>query len=374
MLERFHVPEKDQVKVTEKSIRLIVEQLFEKLGVPKKDAIIAADVLISSDLRGVESHGISNMLPLYVEYYQTGHYNPNPDWNIISETSNTAIIAADRAHGIIIGHYAMTSAIDKARKHDIGIVNIFNSGHMGPIRHFPMMAAKENMIGICCISAGTGILPTFAAEPRLGTNPIAFAAPSGKEAPFLFDAATSAIANNKIVLAIRMGASLLPGWIADLDGSPIMEEVKVDHPKKHPQLLFGATRELGSHKAYGLSLFIEIISSLLSGKDAGMVSQSKGIAHPTKEFPDAGTRTFLAAINISSFTEVSGFKKRMDNMLRMLLETPPSPGNERVIYPGVVEHEEYQDRIENGIPYHKDVIAWLETAIKEFNLSKLEIF
>ncbi|HIC37229.1 MAG TPA: Ldh family oxidoreductase, partial [Candidatus Marinimicrobia bacterium] len=132
------------------------------------------------------------MLPLYVQYYQTGTYNPTPDWKTISETPNTAIIAADRAHGIIIGHYAMTSAINKARKHDIGIVNIVNSGHMGAIGYFPMMAAKENMIGICAIAAGNGILPTFAAEPRLGTNPIAFAAPSGREAPFLFDAATSA--------------------------------------------------------------------------------------------------------------------------------------------------------------------------------------
>ena len=171
-----------------------------------------------------------------------------------------------------------------------------------------------------------------------------------------------------------MGASLLPGWIGDLDGTPIMEEKKVDHPKKYPQLLFGGTRELGSHKAYGLSLFIEIISSLLSGEEAGMVSESKGVANPTNEYPEAGTRTFLAAINISSFTEVAGFKKRMDKMLRMLLDTPPSPGNDRVIYPGVVEHEEYQDRIKNGIPYHKDVVAWLETAIKEFNLPKLEIF
>ena len=374
MLERFHVPKKDQVKVSEKSIRLLVEQLFEKLGVPKKDAVIAADVLITADLRGVESHGISNMLSKYVEYYQDGTFNAKPNWKTVSETTNTAVIAADRAHGIIIGHYAMNSAINKARKHNIGIVNIFNRGHMGPIGHFPMMAAQEDMIGICAISAGTGILPTFAAEPRLGTNPIAFAAPGEKEAPFLFDAATSAIANNKIVLAIRMGASLLPGWIGDLDGTPIMEEKKVDHPKKYPQLLFGGTRELGSHKAYGLSLFIEIISSLLSGEEAGMVSESKGVANPTNEYPEAGTRTFLAAINISSFTEVAGFKKRMDKMLRMLLDTPPSPGNDRVIYPGVVEHEEYQDRIKNGIPYHKDVVAWLETAIKEFNLPKLEIF
>ena len=98
MLERFHVPKKDQVKVSEKSIRLLVEQLFEKLGVPKKDAVIAADVLITADLRGVESHGISNMLSKYVEYYQDGTFNAKPNWKTVSETTNTAVIAADRAH------------------------------------------------------------------------------------------------------------------------------------------------------------------------------------------------------------------------------------------------------------------------------------
>src|SRR5207237_1383821 len=177
ILERFKVPEKDQVLVSEAALRRTVTQIFEKLGLTPEDAAEGADVLTMTALRGVE-----------------------------------------------------------------------------------MQAAQQDMVGVCFTGAGLSVVPTFASKPMLGTNPIALAAPARHEAPMLFDAATSAIAGNKIRLAIRIGSPLLPSWVTDKDGTPIMEEKPVFDRDDFFQAPLGGTREQGSHKGYGFALMAEVLS------------------------------------------------------------------------------------------------------------------
>ena len=227
ILERFKVPEKDQVHVSEAALRRTVTEIFEKLGVSRDDAAEGADVLTMTDLRGVETHGVSNMLRAYVRDYKAGKLNPLPGWRIERESSGTAVIDAEKRLGIVIGPKAMRLAIEKARAVGVGVVTVHNSGHFGAIGHFAMQAAMQDMVGVCFTAAGLHVVPTFASRPLLGTNPIAIAAPARHEPPLLFDAATSAIAGNKIRLAMRVGSPLLPGWVTDKDGSPIMEEKPV---------------------------------------------------------------------------------------------------------------------------------------------------
>src|SRR5438445_12981339 len=224
ILERFKVPEKDQVLVSEAALRRTVTQLFEKLGVSPEDSAEAADVLTMTDLRGVETHGVSNMLRAYVRDYKAGKLDPRPGWKVVRESPGTAVIDAERRLGVIVGPKAMRLAMDKARRVGIGVVTVFNSGHFGAIGHYAMQAAQEDMVGVCFTGAGLSVAPTFATKPLRGTNPIALAAPARHEAPMLFDAATSAIAGNKIRLARLAGAPLLPGWVTDKEGTPIMEE------------------------------------------------------------------------------------------------------------------------------------------------------
>src|SRR6266542_1569351 len=251
ILERFKVPAKDQVLVSEAALRTTVRQIFEKLGVSPDDAAEAADVLTMTDLRGVETHGVSNMLRAYVRDYKAGKLDPRPGWRVVRESPGTAVIDAERRLGVIVGPKAMRLAVAKARNVGVGIVTVYNSGHFGAIGHYAVQAAERNMVGVCFTGAGLSVVPTFAAKPLLGTNPIALAAPARREAPMLFDAATSAIAGNKIRLAIRVGSPLLPGWVTDKDGTPIMEEKPVFDREEIFQAPLGGTREKGRAHAHG---------------------------------------------------------------------------------------------------------------------------
>jgi LDH2 family malate/lactate/ureidoglycolate dehydrogenase len=360
MLERFKVPPEDQVRVTHESLRVTSAAIFEKMGETHQDAAIAADVLVATDLRGVESHGVSNMLRYYVQYYQDGSMKARPDWRIVREAPGTATIDADAGLAIILGPKAMQIAIDKAKKVGVGVVNMFNAGHSGAIGHHAMLAAEQDMIGMCMTAGGLRVVPTFGAEPMFGTNPIAIAAPAGKEAPFLFDAATCSIAVNKIRLAERLGEKLLPGWVTDADGTPIMEETAVVTDDVHALLPLGATREQGSHKGYGFAMMAEVLATLLSG------------ALPTMlEGDGVKGKHYFAAYNIEAFTDVDTFKDNMDAMLQRLKNTRPAPGHDRVLYPGLSEYEDEQDRRANGIPLHKEVVQWIQDTASEFAVPTL---
>jgi LDH2 family malate/lactate/ureidoglycolate dehydrogenase len=359
ILERFKVPARDQVLVSEAALRRTVTAIFERLGLTPEDAAEGADVLTMTDLRGVETHGVSNMLRAYVRDFQAGKLLPKPGWRLVRESPGTAVIDAERRLGIIVGPKAMRLAIAKARAVGVGVVTVFNSGHFGAIGHYAMQAAQEGLVGVCFTGAGLSVVPTFAAKPLLGTNPIALAAPARHEAPMLFDAATSAIAGNKIRLAMRVGSPLLPGWVTDKDGTPIMEEKPVFDRDDIYQLPLGGSREQGSHKGYGLALMAEVLSTVLSG------------ALPTMLVPGSGSKNHFAAYDIAAFTDPEQFKDTMDRMLKTLRTAQPAPGQERVLYPGLSEAEEIVERRAKGIPLHKEVLQWFAECTAQLGVPPL---
>jgi L-2-hydroxycarboxylate dehydrogenase (NAD+) len=360
MLERFHVSAEDEVRISEGALRDAVRAIFVACGVPDDDAANGADALVMADLRGVETHGVSNMLRRYVEWFRTGVHNPQPEWVIERESPATATIDGDRGLGIIQGFPAMRLAIEKARNVGIGAVTMRNSGHLGGIGHFAMLAAEEDMIGLCMTASSLLVPPTFGALPRIGTNPIAYAAPANRMPFVLFDAAMSTIASNKVGLSRRLGALLEPGWIAGLDGAPLTEPSPAPQDDAYLLMPLGGTREQGSHKGYGLGLFVEIMTTMLSGSIPRMIER------------DTRPRHFFAAFDIAAFTDVAAFKDTMDRMLETLEETPPAPGHERVLYPGLPEHEAESERREHGIPLHVEVIDWFDAMTDELSVPRLE--
>ena len=356
MLERFKVKEEESVRVSPQLLRETVTAIFRKMNVPTADAELAADVLVVSDLRGVETHGVSNMLRSYINSYNNGVYNPRPNVRIVRESPTTATLDSDRGLGIITTPRAMEMAIQKAEQTGIGMVTINNGRHLGLASYHAMLALDHDMIGMCMTSTRPSVLPTFGAEPRLGTNPIAFAAPAKEEPPFVLDIATSAVASNKFGLARRLGVPLEPGMIAGADGTPIMEETLV--PEKFFGLPLGSTRELGSHKGYGLGGMVDIMCGILSGNGFGMTTGAQGnYSH------------MVAAYKIDAFTAVDEFKEMMDEFLRSLRDTPPAPGQERVLYAGLPEAESVEDRQANGIPLHNEVIQWFQDTCAELDIS-----
>lgn len=351
MLEQFRIPEDSAVRVPHLALLENTKELFEAVGVPGEDAAIAADTLIRADLRGVDSHGVSNMFPIYIDQCKNGIINPTPDIRISRETPSTANMDSDHGLGVVATPKAMNMAITKAKNVGIGMVTIFNGRHLGMASYHAMMALEHDMIGVCITSAGPRVVPTFGALPRMGTNPIAVAAPTKSEPPFVFDAATSVVAGNKVTIAHRLGTQLLGGWISDRNGAPILEksDPPVTENDVHALLPLGSTREMSSHKGFGLACVVDILSGILSGGGYGMF--------PGRPF----THHMVAAYRIDAFTDVESFKIMMDEFLQTLKETPAAPGQQRVLVPGQLEWEIETDRLANGIPLHIDVVQWFKT-------------
>ncbi len=354
MVDSFKIKEEDAVRVDGEALRTATTALFVKVGVPSEDAALAADVLVMADLRGVDSHGVSNMLKTYLTRYADGTQNTNPEWTIVSERASIANIDGDLGLGVIIAQKAMEIAIAKARDTGVGVVTVTNCGHLGMAAYHAMLALPHDMVGMCMTAAGAQVLPTFGREPRLGTNPIAIAAPAGREPAWVLDMATSVVPINKLRNAHRMGAVLPPGHIADVDGNPLMEPVVA--PAEYLVLPLGGTREQGSHKGYGLASAVEILCSILAGAQFGL------------RLPRYSFRHYLAAYDISAFSDVAQFKATMDDFIGELKATPPAPGHDRVLVAGQPEWEMFADRTVNGIPLHEEVVDWFRNTCAEFGV------
>ncbi|MDP6666742.1 MAG: Ldh family oxidoreductase [Dehalococcoidia bacterium] len=357
MLEHFHVPEKDQVRVRHADLHRTTAAVFGKMGMPIADAELAADGLVTADLRGCETHGVSNMLRAYVQMFAERRINPTPNWKITRETSAVATIDADGAHGLVMCPHAMDIAIEKASKVGIGAVTIHNSQHAGMMAYHAMRAMPHDMIGYAITGGGAVTVPTYGAVPRIGAVPHAWAIPADKMPPFVLDISSSSVAANKIQLLRRTGAKLLPGLVADEEGTPIMEEQDV--PAQTRLLPWGSTRELGSHKGYGMAVIGQVFSGILS---AGLF----GVTNP----PGNGSQ-FVAAYSIDAFRDVAEFKSSMDEFLTYLADTPPAPGHDRVYYAGLPEHEETIARERDGIPLHREVVEWFDSACKDLRVERL---
>ena len=321
MLQQFKVQEEDAIRVPESGLRETVTAFFERMGLTPDDAALATDVLVVADLRGVETHGVSNTPRDYLQSYSVGETNPRPDWRIVRESRRRPPSTATPGSGLVVAPKAMEIAISKAESVGMGMVTMSNGRHLGMAAYHAMMALDHDMIGMCMTSAPPIMLPTFGSEPRLGTNPIALAAPADNEAPFVFDAATTAVAGNKLILAKRLGNDILPGWLAEQDGSPIMEEFPppdLTSATANPTFLLpvGATRELGSHKGYGWACIVEILGGILSGGGYGMNPGRPNFGHS------------VAAYRIDAFMDVADFKRTMDEWLEGLRTTKPAPGHD----------------------------------------------
>lgn len=359
MLERFKVPEADRVYVMADRMRDVTRRIFVDVGMDEAGAGRSADVLLGNDLRGNESHGVSNGLRGYVSQYGAGRLNPRPEWRVVRESSTTANIDADGALGIQVGPVAMDMAIEKAREHGVGVVTVFNTGHLAGCSHYVLQAVEAGMIGHAMTAGGAGItIPTWGSRPFLGTNPIAYGAPARTMPPFMLDIATTQVAANKIWLLRRTGATVLPGWITDDDYEPLMEESSAPGPEsrgKYGMLPIGGTRENGSHKGFGLGLMNEIMCNEMTGLGPGPLLGHQG-GH------------LLAAYDVEAFTDRDKFLDDMDKLLKSVVDHPPGKGHDRVVYPGLLESEEVEKRSASGIPYHSEVIEWFESHCAEVGL------
>ena len=247
MTGHHQIPEEIAVRVAYEAMHDLVVRILTAFGFSAEDAGATADVLLYADVRGIDTHGVSNMLPHYVTWLREGSLNPTPEVEVVREAPATATLDADRGLGQPVGRRAMEMALDKAAATGMGSVVVSNGRHCGAAAYFAHMALERDMIGVALTIGGSVMPPTFGARPMVGSNPIAFAAPTRHEPPFVFDAATTSVAVNRVVITRRLGEELPGGWIARPDGTPVLEPGPV--PEKFLVLPTGGTRENGSHKA-----------------------------------------------------------------------------------------------------------------------------
>ncbi|MBC7779663.1 MAG: Ldh family oxidoreductase [Proteobacteria bacterium] len=311
-------------------------------GQSEAHANITADILTETDLRGIDSHGLS-MLPVYFEQLAT-KLNMTPNIRVVRETQVSALIDADSGLGHVPGHMGMTMAIDKAKSIGVGIVTVRNSAHYGAAGFYTDMAARAGLIGISTTSSrGLAMVPTFGAEPVFGTNPISVAAPAKRNAPFNLDMATTTVAVGKLKLKWLNDKPLPVGWALDEDGKPLTDARRAFELKNITPL--GGTRELGSHKGYGLAAVVNLLAATLSGA----AFQPLRLRREDPKGPDNIGHFFLA-FDPKLFRDEGEFEHDMDEMLDYLRTVTPVDPQQPVLAPGDPEYQQKVERAANGIP------------------------
>lgn len=339
-------------------LRNWVEQVFIKKQFSQEHARLAADVLLSADLRGIDSHGVAR-LSGYLRLMDRQRINPCPDMKLVHETPTTATLDADSAVGLVSAPYAMKIAIEKASVYGSGWVAIKNSNHFGIAAYHAMMALEQDMIGFAVTNASPLVTPALGAERMLGTNPVCFAIPAGHQPAFVLDMATSAASNGKLEIAERAGKSVPEGWLVNNSGDISHDPSEL---KKGGMLLtLGSDIEHGSYKGYGLSAVVDILSGVLSGANYGpWVPPFVAFLDPRNDAPGQGIGHFVGAWRIDGFRPVSEFKANMDQWILRFRETAPVNPGEPVRIAGDKEREEHERRTLNGIPLVAAVVSDLK--------------
>jgi len=342
-------------------------QVFHKLGVPESEAKICADVLIASDLSGIESHGVGR-LKMYYDRIKAGIQNVNTKIDIIKDDKAIAVWDGNHGMGHVIGHKAMQKTMEKAAEFGVGIVTIRNSTHYGICGYYCRMAAEENMIGFTFTNARPSIAPLFGIKPMLGTNPIAFGCPSNFPYPFIYDGATSITQRGKIEVLAREGKPTPEEWAINEEGQPYTNtpELLIDLVRKKAALvgLGGTKEESGGHKGYGMAVMVEILCAAL--QNGSYMNGLHGWNGDKREPYKLGH--FFLAIDIEKFINVERFKEITADILKQLQNSPRAPGQNKIYVAGEKEYLKEQEIRKKGIPINSELRKNLEIMIKDLNI------
>ena len=346
-----------------------MKDVFVKVGVPPEDAEICADVLIESDKRGIDSHGVGRFKPIYIDRIKDGIQNPVTQFEVVKDHLATAVVDGHDGMGQVIGKRSMQMAIDKAKSHGLGMVVVRNSTHYGIAGYYANMAVKAGMIGITGTNARPSIAPTFGIENMLGTNPLTVGMPSDEDFPFILDCATSVSQRGKIEHYERIGKAMPEGWVINDDGSSETDPAKaLEGLTKGTSALAplgGLGEDTAGYKGYGYATIVEILSAAL--QQGQFLKALNGFDANSKKIP-YHLGHFFIAIDISAFVELEKFKKNTGDILRELRDSRKAPGEKRIYTAGEKEYLAFLDRKEKGVPLNDSLIKTIKTLKDEYGL------
>lgn len=352
------------------SLQNFMREVFETFGILEEDAQLAANVLLYSDLRGIDSHGIAR-LKTYCHYLEAGDMNPKPQIKVLKDRTSVARIDGDNGLGLVVAPKAFEIAMDKAENHGSGWVAIQNSNHYGAAGYYAELGLDRDLIGISTTNTSKVVAPLWGAERMLGTNPIAIGFPADKEPPVIIDFASSTVSFGKVEIQARKQQSLPLGWAINPDGNPARSPA--DFLEGAALLPLGSEKIRGGHKGYGLAAMVDILSGVLSGANWGPFVPTFAIGIPNvKEQVGKGIGHFMGAWDIEAFTDADVFKQEMDSWIQTLRATQPLPQKEKVLIHGDPEREAKAKRTQLGIPLIAAVVEDLKEVSKQRGISLAE--
>mgnify|MGYP000932003490 FL=1 len=341
------------VYIQEEKLNAFCQDAFEGFGFSPEEAGIIKDVLMMSDMYGIQSHGMQRVVR-YHKGIEKGLIDINAKPEVVFETPVSAVIEGHDAMGQLVGHYAMELAIKKAKETGVGIVSARNSNHYGIAGYYADLALKEGLIGFSCTNSEAIMVPTFARKAMLGSNPIAFAMPA-EPYNFFFDASTTVVTRGKLEMYNKLGKELPNGWALNKDGKASQNASEVlgnisDHVGGGIMPLGGNTEQLGSHKGYGYGMLCEIFASIFSQGGTSNKCMTGGRSNICHGF---------MAINPAIFGNPEDVKKHFSTFLQELREAPKAEGAERIYTHGEKEAEAIEVCRKEGIPVIDKTVAEL---------------
>lgn len=349
-----------EARYTAESLREQTAAVLQAWGMAADAAGRTAELMVETDLLGVDSHGVS-MLLQYEGMQRAGRLRLAARPQLLRDGPATALFDGGASLGHVVSAQAMQLAVDKARVTGIALVGVRNSHHFGAAGVYARIASRQGLIGLATSSAIASMLvPTRGAEPVLGTNPIAFAAPAQRNGDFVLDIATTTTAANKVKVKALRNQPVPAGWVIDGQGAPVTDPHAAraqvyDRPEGGLTPL-GGSETLGGHKGYGLSLLAQVLGATLNGAAFGPIfHRDHGAGDP------ANIGHSFIAIAPSFFGAPGDFERDLDDIIDVLHATRPVDPARPVLVPGDPERSTHAERSRTGIP----LPAALERQIRE---------
>lgn len=330
------------IAVAAHKIKEFTRQVFIHAGLSGEDAELVSSNLAEAELRGIYSHGYSKVSS-YVNHIKSGFFNSRPHITVLQESASTLLVDGDYAMGAVSGTKAMQLCVDKGRQTGFACASVRKGRHFGMAAFYAKLALEQGMIGVSLCSSGR-IMSSFGGTTRvLGTNPICIAVPSGQQFPFIFDAATSEAAYNKIVVAAREGRDIPTGWALDEDGHPTTDAQKA---------LNGMVIPFGGYKGSGLAIMVNVLSAVLSNA----VGYADGSWQSGQEAPGYGdVGFFFCALDVGRFQPLDAFTKEVDGFIEELKSVRKQRADQEIYVPGELEYLRQQRNLARGIAIGKGV-------------------
>ena len=336
------------IRISAADLNSFTKEVFISVGLPPEDAEIEAELLVWANLRGIDSHGVLR-IPFYIDAVEKGLMNPNPNIEVLNETSATVMYEADRAFGPVVTTRVMKHVISKAKDSGICWGLIKDTTHQGAMAYYSLMAAEASMAGIAIVCSPPNMAIHGSKSPGAHNSPISIAVPAMKENHLVLDMATSVAAAGKISVAKDKGISIPSDWALDSTGVPTTD------PSLGTILL-----PAGGPKGSGLALMFESLSSIMAGNP---------LLAPNLTGKQAERRiiqnSIVVAIDISAFTDITKYRLNIDDLVKNLKTLPKAEGVEEIFVPGEPESRVYKDRSKNGIPVPLGTLSNLEVVSKK---------